>query len=149
MVLVKNRPFFHLFFLANIGQENVFYDILHRKHAFLGYKNRKLKKSKNWDFSKEVNPWFWSKIGHFYIFFFLRQYRQGKCVLRYSRTKKSLSRLEKKKFKKSKNWDFSKGFNRWFRSKIGHFSMLFFFREYRPGKCVLRYSKTKTRLSKL
>ena len=70
MVLVKNRPFFHLFFLANIGQENVFYDILHRKHAFLGYKNRKLKKSKNWDSSKEVNPWFWSKIGHFYIFFF-------------------------------------------------------------------------------
>ena len=34
-------------FLGNIGQENVFYDILERKNAFLGYKIKKLKKSKN------------------------------------------------------------------------------------------------------
>ena len=47
MVLVKNWPFFHPFLLDNIGQENVFYDILERKNAFLGYKNNKLKKSKN------------------------------------------------------------------------------------------------------
>ena len=40
-----------LFFLGNIGQENVFYDILERKNAFLGYKNNKSKKSKNWHFS--------------------------------------------------------------------------------------------------
>ena len=47
MVLVKNWPFFHLFFKDNIGQENVFYDILELKNAFLGYKNTKLKKSKS------------------------------------------------------------------------------------------------------
>ena len=47
MVLVQNWLFFHLFFLGNIGQENVFYDILERKNAFLGYKNKKLRKSKN------------------------------------------------------------------------------------------------------
>ena len=35
------------FFLDNIGRENVFYDILERKNAFLGYKNKKFKKSKN------------------------------------------------------------------------------------------------------
>ena len=46
MVLVKKCPFLHLF-LANIGQENVFYDILERKNAFLGNKNKKFKKSKN------------------------------------------------------------------------------------------------------
>ena len=34
------------FFLGNIGQENVFYDILERKNAFLSYKNKKFKKSK-------------------------------------------------------------------------------------------------------
>ena len=34
-------------FLGNIGQENVFYDILERKNAFLGHKNKKFKKSKN------------------------------------------------------------------------------------------------------
>ena len=38
---------FHLFLLGSIGQENVFYDILERKNAFLGYKNKKFKKSKN------------------------------------------------------------------------------------------------------
>ena len=47
MVLVKNWPFFQLFFLCNIGQENVFYDVLERKNAFLGYKNTKFKKWKN------------------------------------------------------------------------------------------------------
>ena len=32
------------FFLGNIGQEKVFYDILERKNAFLGYKNKKSRK---------------------------------------------------------------------------------------------------------
>ena len=71
MVLVQKWPFFQLFFLGNIGQENVFYDILERKNAFLGYKNKKFKKSKNSHFSKGVNPWFWSKNGHFSNFVFL------------------------------------------------------------------------------
>ena len=51
-------------------QENVFYDILEEKNAFLGNKNKKFKKSKNWHFSKRVNPWFMSKNGHFSNFFF-------------------------------------------------------------------------------
>ena len=38
---------FPTFFLGNIGKENVFYDILERKNAFLGYKKDKFKKSKN------------------------------------------------------------------------------------------------------
>ena len=54
----KMAIFLTFFFLGNIGQENVFYDILERKNAFLGYKNNKFKKSKNWNFSKGVNPWF-------------------------------------------------------------------------------------------
>ena len=71
MVLVQKWPFFNLFFWGNIGQENIFYDILQRKKAFLGYKNKKFKKSKNWHFSKGVNPWFWSKNGHFSNFLIL------------------------------------------------------------------------------
>ena len=39
----KMAIFPSFFFLGNIGQENVFYDILERKNAFLGYKNKKLK----------------------------------------------------------------------------------------------------------
>ena len=56
MIFVKNWQYFHLFILFKIGQENVFYDVLNRKNALLDYKNIKLRKSKNWDFSKEVSP---------------------------------------------------------------------------------------------
>ena len=70
MVFVEKWPFFQLYFLGNIGQENVFYDILDQEKAFLGYKNKMFKKSKNWHFYKRVNPWFKSKNGHLSNFFF-------------------------------------------------------------------------------
>ena len=38
---------FPAFCFRQKSQENVFYDILERKNCFLGYKNKKLKKSKN------------------------------------------------------------------------------------------------------
>ena len=44
MVLVQKWPIFQLFFLGNFSQENVFYDILERVNAFLGFKNKKFKK---------------------------------------------------------------------------------------------------------
>ena len=62
MVLVKNLKFFHLFIFGKIREENVFDDILERKKAFLDYKKQKVKKVKNWDFSKGVSPWVYSKI---------------------------------------------------------------------------------------
>ena len=46
MVLVQKWPFFQLFFLGNVGHENVFYDILERENAFLENKNKRFKKSK-------------------------------------------------------------------------------------------------------
>ena len=46
-ILYKNRHFSNFFFLGNIGQENVFNDILEAKNAFLSYKKKKFKKSKN------------------------------------------------------------------------------------------------------
>ena len=41
----KNVHFSKLIFLNNRGKENFFYDILERKNAILGYKNKKFKKS--------------------------------------------------------------------------------------------------------
>ena len=58
MVLVEKWPFFQLFFFGNIGQKTVICDILERKKVFLGYKNKKFNKSKNWGISKGVKPWF-------------------------------------------------------------------------------------------
>ena len=46
MVLVK-KNYFSNFFSDTIIQEKVFYDIQERKKAFLGYKNKKFRKSKN------------------------------------------------------------------------------------------------------
>ena len=56
MVLVQKWPCFQLFFLGNIGQENVFYEILERKNAFLAYKNKKFKKSKKLTFFQRGLP---------------------------------------------------------------------------------------------
>ena len=114
------------FFLGNIDQENVSHDILERKNAFLGYKNKKLKKIKNWHFSRVVNPWFWSKNVHFSNFFFFRQDRPGKFLLRILERKNAFLDYKNKTFKKSNNWHFSNVVNPWFWSKNGHFSNFFF-----------------------
>ena len=71
MVLVQKLPFFQLFFLGNIGQDNVFYDILERKNAFPSYKNKKFKKSKKIDtFPKGLTHGFGPKMAIFPTFFF-------------------------------------------------------------------------------
>ena len=67
MISVKNSKFFHVFILGKIGEENVFHDILDRKNALLDYKNIKLKKSKNWDFSKGVSPRSFSNFFHVFV----------------------------------------------------------------------------------
>ena len=126
MVLVQNGHFSKFFFLGNIGQENVFYDILGRKNAFLSYKNKKFKKSKNWHFCKVVNPWFWSKNGHFSNFSFLGNIGQENVFYDILGRKNSLLSYKNKKFQKSKNWHFCKGVNPWFWSENGHFSNFFF-----------------------
>ena len=191
--------FFSNFFLGNIGQENVFYDILERKNAFLGYKNKNFKKSKNWHFSKGVNPWFWSKNGHFSNFLFLGNVAQENVFYDILERKNGCLGYKNKGFKKSKNLHFSNRVNHglgpkmaifqtfflgnigqenvfydiiqrkiaflryknikfkkskidifpWFWSKNGHFSNFFFLRKYRPGKCLLIYSRTKKRFSRL
>ena len=61
---------FPSFVFGNIAQENVPYDILERKNAFLGYKKKRFKQLKNCHFSKRVNPWFWKKMAIFPTYFF-------------------------------------------------------------------------------
>ena len=86
MVLVQKWPIFQLFFLGNIEQENVFYDILERKNAFLGYKKRSSKRPKIDILPKGLTHGFGPKMALFPTLFF-SQYRTGKCLLRYSETK--------------------------------------------------------------
>ena len=102
MVLVQTWSFLQLFFLGNIGQENVFYHILEQKNVFLRYKNKKFKKSKYSHFSKGVNPWFWSKDGHFFYFFILGNIGQENVFYDILGPKNAFLGYQKKKFKKSK-----------------------------------------------
>ena len=144
MLLVQKWPFFQLFFLGNIGPENVFYHILVGKNAFLGYRNKKFKKSKNWRFSKGVKLCFWSKNGHFSNFFFLGNIDQENVFYNILEGKNAFLGYKNEKFKKSKNWYFSKGIKPCVWSKNNHFSN-FFFRQYRQRKRPFTiFSKEKT-----
>ena len=103
MVLVQNGRFANFFSLGNIGNGNVFYDILGRKNAFLGYKNKNFKKSKNCHFSKAVNPWFWSNNDHFGNFFSFGNIGQENVFYDILERKNAFLGYKNKKFKKSKN----------------------------------------------
>ena len=125
--LVQKWPSFQKFFLGPIGQENFFYDILKRKNTFLGYKNKKFKKSKNWHFSKGDNPWFLVQKWPSFQNYFLGTIGQENVFYDILKRKNTFLGYKNKKFKKSKNWHFSKGVNPWFWSKIGRFSNFFFY----------------------
>ena len=90
MVLVQIWPFFQFSCLGNIAQENVFYDLLKRKNAFLGYKNKKFKKSKK-------------KIEYFSTSFFLGSICQKNVFYDLLERKKAALGYKNKKFKKWKN----------------------------------------------
>ena len=89
MVFGQKWPFMQLLFSGNIGQENVFYDILERKNAFLGYKNKKLKKSKNCHFL--------DKKGYFCNFFFVSNMGQKNVFYDILEQKKLVFRPKKQK----------------------------------------------------
>ena len=76
----------------------------------------------------------------FFQLLFFGKYRPGKCLLRYSRTKKTHVQPIKNKSKSRKIDIFPKGLTYGFGPRMASFSL--FFRQYRPGKCLLRYNTT-------
>ena len=144
MVLVQKWPFLELFFFGNLDKENVFYYILERKNGCLRYKNKKSKKAKNWHFPKGVNPWFWSKNGHFSNLFFLSNLGQQYVFYDILKRKNAILGYKHKKFKHSKYWHFSQRVNLWFWSKNGHFSNFFFKVIYTRKMSFTIFEKEKT-----
>ena len=112
------------FFLGNIGQENVFFNILKRKNVFLGYKKKKFKKSKNWHFSKGVNLWFWSKNGNFSNFF-LGNIGQENVFYDILKRKNAFLGYKNKKFKKLKKLMFFQRVTHGFGQKVAIFPTFF------------------------
>ena len=119
MVLVLKWPFFKIFLFCLL-----WYSRTNKNNTILGYKKKKIKKAKNWHFSKGVNPWFSSKNGHFSNFFFLGNIGYENVFYDILEQKNTFLGYQNKTIKKSKNWHFSKGFSPWFCSKNGHFSNL-------------------------
>ena len=129
MVLVKNFEFFHFLILSNICKENVFYDILETKNAFLGLKNNKLKKVEKLTFFQRVKQWpffqlFLGNIGQENVFYDILE------------TKNAFLGYKNNKLETSRKIDiFPKGLTHAFGPKMAIFQL--FFRKYRPGKCLL------------
>ena len=135
---IKLEIFPSYYFWQN-QKENVFDNILERKKAFLYYKKQKVKKSKNWHFSKEVNTlWFWSKIWKFSIFFIIGKISQQNVFDNILERKKVFLHSKIRKSKKLKNWDFSKGVSPWFRSKIEIFPCFYYFLSKSDRKACLK-----------
>ena len=75
---------------------------------------------------------------------FLKQNRPGKCLLRYSRTKKNPFQAIKTRSSKSKKIVIILNeLTHCFCTKMAISPNSFFFRQNRPGKCLLRYCRTK------
>ena len=146
MVLVQKWPFFQLFVLGNIRQQNLFYNILERKNPFLGYKNKKFKKSKKWHFSKAVKPWFWSKTSHFSNFF-LSNIGQENVFYDILERKTPFYAIKTIRSKNRKIDILPKGLTHGFGPSMAIFPT-FFYRQYRIGKCLLRYCRTQKRPSR-
>ena len=93
---------FPTFFLSNIGQENVFYNLLEQKNVFLAYKKKKFKIRKIDIFSKGLTHGFCQKMAIFRFLFF-RHYRQGKCDFNILEQKNAFLPYKNNTFKKSNN----------------------------------------------
>ena len=82
------------FFLGNISQENVFYDILEGQKDFLGFENEKFENSKIGIFPKRLTHRFGPKMAIFPTFFFLSKIGQKNVFYNIlEQKKKRLSRL--------------------------------------------------------
>ena len=107
-VLDRKESFFDYKIFSKKSQKSYFFkgswfcDILERKNAFLGYKNSKFKKSKNWDFSKDLGWGFGPKLAIFQ-FFFLGNIGQETVFYNILERENTSLGYKNEKFKKLKN----------------------------------------------
>ena len=98
----RKMAIFHLYFLGNKRERNVFYDILERINVFQSIKTRSSKRRKNDIFYEGVNSWFWSKNSHFLHFLFLGVIGQENVFYDILERKNIFLEYKNKKFNKTK-----------------------------------------------
>ena len=89
-------------------REKLFSDVLGIT-AFLDYKDINTNRMQTLHFSKWVSPWFWSKIGHFFDFFFLGKKAENKRFSDLLDIIIALLEYKNINLKRSQNLHFSKG----------------------------------------
>ena len=142
-------PIFPTFFFKAIQARKICFTIFqNEKTPLQGIKTKRSKSPKIVISQQGITLGFGRKKAIFPSFF-LRQYRPGKCLLRYSRREKMPFWAIKKRRSRSPKIDiFPKGLTHGFGPKMAIF-LTFLLRQYRAGKCLLRYSRTKKRLLEL
>ena len=149
MVLVLKMAIFPTsFFLRQIRPGKCVLRYFRTKNGFLGNKNINFKKSKNWCFSKGVNPSFLDKNGLCCNFIFQAKQARKMSFTIFQNEKTPFQGVKKDVQKVEKLPFFLKGLTHGFGPKMAIF-LTSFFSQNRPGKCVLRYFRTKKRLSRL
>ena len=72
MIFVKKLKFFHVLSLSKIDREKLFSDVLGKKEAIKDYKNDRLRKTQNSNFSKGLVHGFGQKFEIFLPFRFMQ-----------------------------------------------------------------------------
>ena len=148
MVLVQKQPFFQLFFLQAIQPSKMTFTIFqNEKTPFQAINTRRSKSRKCDIFSKGLTHRFGPKMAIFPTFFLaIKPRKMSFTILQNEKT--PFQAITTRISKSRKIHIFRKGLNHGFGPKMAVFST-FFFRQYSPGRCLLRYSRTKKSLSRL
>ena len=144
MVLVQKWPFFKLFFQAIQARKMSFTIFQNEKTPFQAIKTNTLKSRKINIFPKG----FGQKLAIFRTFFFQDNIGREMSFTIFQVEKTPFQAIKARSSKSRKSDIFPKVLTHRFGPKMAIFQFVFF-SQYIPGKCLLRYSRTKKRPSRL
>ena len=148
MVLVQEQPFFQLFFQQIQARRMSFMIFQSEKTPFQAIKTRKSKSRKIDIFPKGLTHGFGLKMALFPTFiFYVIQGRKMSFKI-FQKEKTPFQAIKTRSSKSRKIVIFPNVLTHGFGLKMALFST-FFLRQYRPGKCLLRYCTSKKRLCSL
>ena len=148
MVLVQKWPCFLLFFQAKQARKMSFMIFQSEKTPFQGTKTRRSKRGKIDIFPKGLTQVLNQKWSFFELFF-SQEIQARKMSFTIFQSGKTPFQAIKTRNSESRKIDiFPKGLTHGFVPKMAIFP-LFFFRQYKPQKWVLQYSKVEKCLSRL
>ena len=124
------------FFQAKKARKMSFMILQNGKTFLQGIKTRSSKRGKNDSFPKGLTHGFGPKMAIFATFFFQAINARKMTFMIFQKAKTFLKRIKTRSSKRRKNDLFPKGLTNGFGPKMAIFPTLFF-RQYRPGKCLL------------